>query len=63
MTAGIAIEKWKLPIFKRHLDGARYSFTEHPGVTAETMFLKVQTSDLIALQTVIQAAQRECKTQ
>jgi hypothetical protein len=40
LTAGIAIDRWKLAIFKRHLDGAGYGYTEHPGVTADTMLLR-----------------------
>lgn len=63
MMAGVAIESWKLAIFKRHLDAAKYEYTEHPGVTADTLFLKVKTADVMALQEVLKAAQRECKTQ
>ena len=33
MNAGIAIDAWKLTIFKKHLDDAGYEYTEHPGLT------------------------------
>lgn len=61
-TAGIAIDKWKLAIFKRHLDAAGYSYTEHPGLTADSLFLKVKTDFVAPLQKVVEAAQLECKS-
>lgn len=60
-TAGIGLDAWKLPIFKRLLDEAGYSYTEHPGVTADTRFLKVKTERLAPLQRVIERAQQECR--
>lgn len=62
-TAGIAIDNWKLPIFRRHLKGAGFEFTEHPGLTADAMILKVKTDLIAPLQRVIEAAQLECKSQ
>lgn len=61
-TAGVAIDNWKLPIFKKHLDGAGYEYTEHPGLTADTMLLKVKCKFVSKLQTVIEAAQKECQS-
>lgn len=58
-TAAIAIDRWKLPIFKRHLDTAEYAFTEHPGLTPDTMFLKVKTDFITSLQPIVEAAQKE----
>jgi hypothetical protein len=60
-TAGIAIDDWKLAIFKRHLDAAGYVYTEHPGLTKGTLLLKVQTDFIAPLKTVIEAAQKECR--
>lgn len=60
-TAGIAIDNWKLEIFRKHLDEAGYSYTEHPGLTPEAMILKVKTERLAPLQRVIERAQKECK--
>lgn len=62
-TAGVVIDKWKLAIFKRHLDAGDYSYTEHPGVTPDTLILKVKTERVAPLQKVIAAAQLECKSQ
>lgn len=63
-TAAIAIDRWKLPVFKRRLDAAEFAFTEHPGVTADTMILKVpyeEGSNFVALSNLVRAAQLECK--
>ena len=60
-TAAVAIDAWKLAIFKRHLDAAGYSYTEGPGLTPDTLFLKVKTDLIAPLQRVIEAAQKECK--
>lgn len=57
-TAGIAIDRWKLDIFTRHLVGAGYQFTEDP-FTDKTLFLKVQTEDIDALSKVVKAANDE----
>lgn len=62
-TAGIAIDNWKLPIFKRHLDAGGYAYTEHPGLTHGAMILKVKTEFVSDLQRVVEAAQSECKSQ
>jgi hypothetical protein len=60
MIAGIAIDDWKLPIFKRHLDAAGYSYTEHPGLTKDTLTLKVTCEWVHKLTPVVQAANDEC---
>lgn len=60
-TAGIALDTWKLPIFRRRLDEAGYSYTEHPGITKDTSMLNVKTERLAPLQRVIEAAQLEAK--
>lgn len=59
-TAGIAIDNWKLAIFKRHLDAGGFVYTEHPGLTPDAMILKVQSPTIAALQPVVEAAQKEC---
>jgi hypothetical protein len=63
MIAGVMIDSWKLPIFKRHLDTAGYKYTEHPGVTADTITLKVTCERVHKVQAVLEAAARECRTQ
>ena len=58
MIAAIAIDKWKLRIFKKHLDGAGVSYTEGPGLVGGTL-LSVVTDDVRALSRVVFAADAE----
>ncbi len=60
--AAIGIDNWKLPIFTRHLEGAGYSFEQFP-FTSDSMILKVKTNSVAALQKVVEAAQKECRSQ
>lgn len=60
-SAGVAIDTWKLGIFKKHLDRGGFAFTEHPGLTPDAMLLKVETPTIAALQPIIEAAQKECR--
>lgn len=62
MKIGIAIDKWKLAIFKRHLKGAGFEHTTNAGLTPEMLMLYVETNEVARLRTVIEAAQRECKS-
>ena len=58
--AGIALDDWKLPIFKRHLKTHGYKFTNHGELAKGMLLLKVKTTNLEALLHVIEAAQLEC---
>lgn len=60
MKAGIVIEDWKLPIFKKHLDAAGFTYTEHLNFTPTTMVLNVTCEFASELQPVVEAAQAEC---
>ena len=59
-TAGVVIDSWKLPIFRRHLTAAGYTFTEHQGITVDTLTLQVQYLWVAELKPIIEAAQKEC---
>lgn len=59
-TAAVVIEKWKLPIFSKHLREAGYSYDTCAGITEGTHTLKVSYEWVAKLQPVIQAAQDEC---
>lgn len=61
MIAGVVIDDWKLSIFKRHLDAAGYKYTEHPGLTVNTLTLKVTCESAHELQPVVEAACSECR--
>jgi hypothetical protein len=59
LTAAIALDNWKFPIFERHLHQAGYSFNRSEGLTANTMILSVTTENLVALSEVVRAANTE----
>ena len=59
-VAGIALDDWKLPIFKKHLDAAGYKYDEPMGFTEGTLVLKVHYEWVHELQAIIEAAQHEC---
>lgn len=61
MKAGVVIDAWKLPVFKRHLDAAGYQYTEHPGITPDTLTLKVICEWAHKLQPIVKAANDECR--
>lgn len=58
--AGIVIDPYKLPVFKRHLDAARLEYTEHPGPVKDTLLLRVKCNFVSEVQPVVEAAQKEC---
>ena len=59
MVAGIAIDSWKESIFEHRLKAAGYDFTKGPGVTEDTLMLKVTTNDPKSLYDVVRAANQE----
>lgn len=59
-TAAVPIDAWKLDIFKRHLDEAGYTYTQHQFLI-NTILLKVQYEWVAELFPVVEAAQAECK--
>lgn len=61
MIAGVVVDGCKLPIFKRHLEVAGYKYTEHPGITADTLTLKVTCDWAHKLQPIVKAANDECR--
>lgn len=61
MKAAIIIDRWKLPIFTRHLKTAGYSYEEKGALVEGTLVLTVETDDKAALQRVVVAATVECK--
>lgn len=58
-TAGIIIDAYKLPVFKRVLDASGYKYTEHKGPSSDTLILKVEYAWVHALKPVIEQANKE----
>jgi hypothetical protein len=61
MKAGIAVDNWKLPIFRKRLKDAGYEYQDGGALTGETTLLTVETDNTLALQKVLEQCQRECR--
>jgi hypothetical protein len=59
--AAVFIDKWKLEIFKKHLDDAGYSYNVGYGMTEETLNIMVEFEWVVELKPIIEAAQKECE--
>jgi len=59
-TAAVVIDAWKLPTFKRHLDAAGRTYSEHPGIDKGTLTLRVKYEWVADLKPIIEAANTEC---
>lgn len=57
---GIAIDKWKLKIFKKHLGNAGYEFKKKPGITPDTLCLMIKADTEQEIASIAQAANNEC---
>jgi len=56
----IAVDNWKLKIFKKELTAAGFLYIESPGVTHDTSFLMVKTDKLGSLALLTQHMEKEC---
>jgi hypothetical protein len=65
VKAAVAMDAWKLPIFKKHLDAAGYQYDEPVPLTLdnETLVLTVHCEWVHKLQPIVEAANRECAIQ
>lgn len=61
MKAGIAVDDWKLPVFRRRLEADGYQYQDAGPFTGDTTFLTVETDDLLALKKVLEACEAECR--
>lgn len=57
MKAGIAIDNWKLPIFRKRLTEAGYVYHDGGALTHDATLLTVETDDVDALRKVLEACQ------
>lgn len=63
MKAGIAVDDWKLPVFRKRLTEAGFEYEDAGPLTlvGSTTMLTVETDDVDRLQQVIEACQAECQ--
>ena len=58
MKIGVAIDSWKLPIFKKYL--TKFTYEVLPGITEDTLSLIVITDNKEGLLKEVTAANIEC---
>jgi hypothetical protein len=61
MKAGIALDDWKLPVFRKRLAAAGYQYTDAGALVAGTTILTVETDNILALKAVLEECQAECR--
>lgn len=59
MIIGIAVDDWKLPIFRKHLETEGYLYIEHKAMVNVTM-IKVFCNSPEKLAPIIEKANKEC---
>lgn len=60
IVAGVVLDSWKLPTFKKHLDAGGFKYTQHPGIAKDTVTLRVQCESAAIVAPVIKSANDEC---
>ena len=60
-TAGIAVDNWKLPVFRRRLKEAGYQYRDAGPLIGDTTLLQVETNDVLTLKKVLEQCQSECR--
>lgn len=61
LKAGIAVDDWKLPVFRRRLEAAGYEYHDAGAFVGETTFLTVNTDNMLALKKVLEDCEAECR--
>jgi hypothetical protein len=61
MKAGIAVDDWKLPVFRRVLDEAGYTYKDGGGFAGNCTMLLVETESSLLLAAVVAKANAECE--
>lgn len=61
MKAGIAVDNWKLPVFRKRLTEAGFEYTDSGAFTHDTTLLTVETDNMLKLKRVLEKCQAECR--
>lgn len=63
MKAAIALDDWKLPVFRRRLKEAGFDYEDKGPLVGATTLLSVETevSNLAKLQKVVEQSETECQ--
>lgn len=61
MKAGIGVDNWKLPVFRKRLSEAGFKYSDAGPLTGGTTLLTVETNNMLALKKVLERCQSECR--
>jgi hypothetical protein len=61
MKAGIAVDNWKLPVFRKRLTEAGFEYQDAGPMPGDVTLLTVETDDPEKLQRTLEQCQAECK--
>jgi hypothetical protein len=61
VKAGIAVDNWKLRVFRKRLTEAGYKYKDAGPLPGDTTLLTVETNDMLALKKVLEQCQAECR--
>jgi hypothetical protein len=61
MKVGIALDDWKLPVFRKRLRAAGYKYRDGGEATLGVTLLTVETNDMLKLKTVLEECKAECR--
>jgi len=61
MKIGVVIDKWKLSIFRKRFHESGVKFSEHKGLTDDTLLLRISCEFMADVQHVIEQANNECR--
>lgn len=61
MKAGIAVDNWKLPIFRKRLSEAGYDYADGGELSPLVTLLTVETDNILKLKKVIEQCQSEAR--
>lgn len=61
--AAIAIDSWKLDIFKRHLKRARIAYSVSDGLAEGMLFITLRYNWVTDIQPIVEAANEECRNE
>jgi ribosomal protein L10 len=61
MKAGIAVDDWKLPVFRKRLTAAGFEYEDAGAFTGNTTLLTVKTDNMFTLKKVLEECQAECR--
>lgn len=57
--AGVVLDEYKLPIFKKGLDDMGYKYSEHSGPVKGCITLKIETDNILFLQVLVEDLAKE----